>query len=126
MASSTLKGPESVSVTADGVKTNNQLLNSLFSLVNLNKINKDCALFVWISSTAYNRIPLTYLSTSGVPQILFTSASTTDADVYISRYDLQTSNSRLIQAQIHASGTPVITNHASSVPASGTKYEIQY
>lgn len=108
-----IKQGESVSVTADGVKTYATLFNELYALIDSTKLTVK-SMFT-IGEYIYTR---SYYTTGGGYQ--FTSANLYNQTLFIERVNIRTNSSydRCI-------GT-TYSNNSATVPANGTKLIIHY
>lgn len=114
----------SVSVTGDGVKTNAQLLNALFALVDMNKISSNSKLILYIASTpAEQYIPLTYKSAT---ELIFSSSNLTTSALSLGRFDVKVTGSESYSGSITSGGSLTITSTSSNVLTTGWKYEVVY
>lgn len=107
----------SVSVTADGVKTRNQLLNSLYSLIDFSKVTEK-------SKLNANKMILTIsnLETSSI-RVYCVRIEGTFA--MIDRYTLGNNNSSAYQAVI-SSGSYSVSDEGATVISSGIVYKFIY
>lgn len=109
---------DSVSVTADGVKTYSALLNELYALVDKDRVSGDS----YLSTDGYN-IPVVYKSSSTIRIVGCMLADV--GNTYINGYYLMESNSTLYSWSVKTTGNTV-TNSSSSVPTSGTTFTLYY
>ena len=101
---------ESVSVTADGVKTNGQLLTELYNLVDYSKVTTESVLIV--GATIHYRVDqLQYTSTLG------------GATWYSEVYNVKTHEVGFV---VYGANGNTITDVTNNVVASGTKFTLYY
>ena len=103
----------SVSITADGVKTYETLLNDLYVLIDATKINIKSKLK--IGSTIFNPYSLS------VSEYRFTNCAANASNIFISNIGIKSSNS----LRYESTGTSV-SDISGSAPGSGTIIEIIY
>jgi hypothetical protein len=107
---------ESVSVTADGVKSYGTLLNELFALVDGNKVTTNCVL-----SMGAGFYQLVTLGT----RYVFSRLDTMDGSHFEQTFVIVSSSSVIRTASVNASST-TFTNHSTTVATSGTVLTFYY
>ena len=117
------KLPESVSVTADGVKTSSTLLNELFALIDHDKITENSKLIYYVSatvSTVHN------ISTINPTAYEFTRVNvSTNPDIAFATLTVKETGSTY-QGATGAAGGITFNNQSTGVPPSGRKFIICY
>lgn len=108
----------SVMVTADGVKTYEQLLNELYGLINFDKINVKSVL-------KHNGVIYQVVRASST-YARFTCTDVTTSDIQNETMRIQSTSSRYFISKITTSPTVTITNLSSTVATSGVKIELFY
>ena len=113
---------DSVSVTADGVKTYGQLLNELYALVDMSKVT-DTTIFK-IDNSISDFFSIYFLSERSSSALRFTRVSglnqTTDLTIVIIR-----SNS-VVRSSSTSTSSTTFTNNTDDVPTSGTTITLIY
>ena len=112
---------ESVSVTADGVKTYEALLNALFALVDSAKLTRDTKL---VTENVF--LQLGAVPPSGILTFIGGSSMTNDGGLYMYALRLHASNSRFRQIYITSAGAVSNNNYGTNVPTAGTDITLYY
>lgn len=110
-------GSDSVSVTADGVKTFSQILDDLYALIDQTKINEKSILRI-----GNNILVIEHIDNS---KIMFSRSLTEAAKVTNASATLKASSSSYIDAETVAASTS-FTNYGSTVATSGDVFKIIY
>ena len=111
---------DSVSVTADGIKTWATLLNELYTKIDFSKVT-DNSLFVYDTGT--NRVIYTiYLKSSSLN---FALSRVNNSNISNGTVNLISNNSRIFESTTTTSGT-TITNNSSEKPTNGTVITLYY
>lgn len=115
-----------VSVTADGVKTNAQLFDALFALVDLSKVSPNTKLIQRISAGNDRIYTLTgYNKTGGNPFLSFVKSNTGASSFENTSIDLHDNGSIRYDGNI-VSGSATFTNASATVPTSGVTFIVKY
>ena len=109
----------SVSITADGVKTYNQLFDALFALIDLSKISHTSCL-VEIGASYTNYFPIAQMPSSS--RIRVSNVIITNTHSFVKGIEIRSSGSTYYQSQDGA--TP--TNEGASIPTSSTVIKFIY
>ena len=114
----TVPTPETpISVESDGEKTNAQLLNTLYSMIDASKINEN-SIFTYTVGTAKYVFKIAQIESGSVYD--FVNSRLTTTATIVEQIHLASSS----EATISNNGT--ITNNSSNVPSSGRVYQIMY
>ncbi|MBO5811401.1 MAG: hypothetical protein J6R32_11325 [Bacteroidales bacterium] len=113
-------GGESIEVTADGVKTNAQVLNTLFALLDFTKIKKDTKLII-DTGTEIGYYNLGY--TIGTTIAFFSRVTGGTVNTYVENVTCS-ANSLFVNWSYTANGS--MSNVSSSVAPNGRKFKIEY
>ena len=105
-------GGSYVEVTADGTKTNAQLLNALYALINVSKVTPK-AVLDYKSGTDDNFADLMYHTSDKSTIILTNSTLDGTNKIFITRYTLNASASKLWYQQTGGAATEVSNNIAA-------------
>lgn len=116
----------SVSVTADGVKTYSQCLDALYTLIDRNKITRNAILKIDVGTTIfYGSLAVDIVST-GVLLFYNTNSSTLN---FSNSVNVKLTSSGSIYQGCRAQGSSpynVFSDYSSDVPASGTVFTLYY
>lgn len=110
-----------VEVTADGTKTYRQLLDELYSHIDLDKVNAQNTVIVIEQSWGKEIFILRAILDNGTLAFFNSSLAVSSPWVYVSELGVKASNSTYIESNTGAS-----TNHNSDVPTSGSKITLYY
>ena len=110
-------GFDSVSVTADGVKTFSQLLDDLYTLVDQTKINEKS-----VFRLGNNIYPIQHIDGS---QLIFSRSRAEAAKITNASATIKASSSTYIDAETVAASTS-FSNYSSTVATSGDVFKIIY
>lgn len=113
---------ESVSVTADGVKTYKSLMNELYALVDQTKLTPRS--YMLNINPSGNKYPY-YLERITSTEISFWKQRASSANVLVDTFYLSSSNSLLYEIMTSTSGT-TIYDESNSTVASGNVFTIYY
>ena len=113
------KYEDSVSVTADGVKTYKALLNELYALIDIAKLSPKSTFDTVRGANYFLSYQIAYVDST---QFEFSSSNVSSPNQYtINLVTINSNNSSFI---IHTNGTN--TDNSSGVPTSGWKLKITY
>ena len=115
------KLPESVSVTADGVKTYTQILNALFAQIDLNKITETSMFSFKTESGVQNFYKLARKTGT---DCTFSRTQLTTSLITIDAFNLSSASSSFIVAS--GSSSLTISDSSSQVPDNGRVYTVFY
>ena len=118
--------PGSVSVTADGVKSYQQLFDALFALVDLSKVTYSTKLIQTVGANNERVYTLTgFNKNPGSAFATFVSLNTSGTNVTTTSIDLHESNSIRYNGTIE-SGSATFTNASGTVATSGQVFTVKY